>query len=205
MACFFGPDLDQDRAALNGASGRLARANRIPHSHTATDYGSHASATCSSACRLPGSYDLGEGRIKATTLATRLAPSLDDFCPVHITTTTTTTTTTTATTTATTTDRLPPTRQPANKPEPPQSTPLSLSLPPTLPPVPTIPLVRSLYPTYLQARRRLSTPRKKALKPRLESIPSPDHPSCSPHMRPLCRSAIALCTRFHGRLPRMER
>jgi len=50
------------RTALNGASGRLARANRIPNSHTATDYDSHASATCSYACRLPGSYDLGEAR-----------------------------------------------------------------------------------------------------------------------------------------------
>jgi len=62
MGRFFRPDLDQDRTALNAASGRLARANRIPNSHTATDYDSHASATCSSACRLPGSYDLGKAR-----------------------------------------------------------------------------------------------------------------------------------------------
>jgi len=68
MGRFFGPDLDQERTALNGASGRLARANRIPHSHTATDYDSHTYfrhmllAHEMSACHLPGSYELGEAR-----------------------------------------------------------------------------------------------------------------------------------------------
>jgi len=160
VRCFFGPDLAQDRNALNAASGGLARANRIPHSHTATmancmlstaadltfSIGKMSwkmsgechimvkSAAVNSQPACPGRYDLGQLVIVFLAIFSRyLKPDWPPPLTISV----------WYIHTMTTKDRL---SQLANRPKSlsPQSTPLSLLPPPTQPyhPCPPLPLVR---------------------------------------------------------------